>query len=893
MVSRSLALSLILASGLTSATAQAQNWVQQSLSINPQCGQNGSLFNWALEYDMSAAEVACSGGCDTTAWVDVWDYNQNGNDTLLCSLQVPVSRDHNGSGTCFSNTVLGSGAFTCDLAQYYGGAEGNELELYFVMEVNIAGICANPFWSSGILNLPQCGGGTGTNGASITCNGNRCNSAPDPLPHNATASVFWDPCGGGSYSWTARADFQQNRDRACVGGVATAGQNGGCNGGQELTGNGTWNGTGSGITQITLATDGTTASDGLTSITATCDGAGTAEVTCAGTSCITSPNPLPNNANASKTWNPCSNGAFTWVAQGQLEQGNDRVCIGGIANAAGCAGGEELTGAGPWMGSANGSVSVGVWTNGSVQSTGVTSLVATCGGMPAQASITCTGTRCSTSPNPLPNNATESRTWNPCSGGDFTWTAAGDFENNRDRVCVGGTATSGSSGGCSAGDELTGSGPWNGMASGSVSVTLATDGSVPSQGLTSLVATCDGGNMGPQAAITCTGLNCSSSPTPLPNNATAQTTWNPCSGGAFSWTAEGMFENRFDRGCVGGTATSGSSGGCDTGDELTGAGPWMGQATGAVTVSLATDGSSPSDGIMSLVATCGDGPGPMPTEVSITCNATGCQSAPSPLPNDATATAQWDPCSGGGFSWSATGQFETNSDRGCVGGTASPGSSGGCDTGDELNGAGPWMGQATGAVTVSLATDGSVPSEGMTLTLVSCDNGMMPPPPTDGADVAVRNLEVPLEGRAGETILLRFLVENVGTAEVPEGMIEVRLSTDLTIDGADRLLCTKNYDALAVGASVTLLADCEVPATTDMGNYNVIVRVDATSALTEPNEDNNTISQPIRILEREMAMLPVPPAGNSGGCTCATPRRGWSLGLLLLPLVGLLRRRKA
>ncbi len=104
--------------------------------------------------------------------------------------------------------------------------------------------------------------------------------------------------------------------------------------------------------------------------------------------------------------------------------------------------------------------------------------------------------------------------------------------------------------------------------------------------------------------VFCSGKSCSVGPRPLPNSATANSPWDPCSGGAFTWTASGQLENDNDRACVGGTASAGSSGGCSGGGMLTGAGPWSGTASGTVIVSLATNQSVQSDGIVSLTATC-------------------------------------------------------------------------------------------------------------------------------------------------------------------------------------------------------------------------------------------------------------------------------------------------
>lgn len=333
---------------------------------------------------------------------------------------------------------------------------------------------------------------------------------------------------------------------------------------------------------------------------------------------------------------------------------------------------------------------------------------------PDTATITCTAAGCVSSPSPLGTNVTASAQWSPCDGGPFSWVADGDFETDYDVACVGGTATAGFSSNCSAGTLLTGLGPWRGDASGTVTVSLATDGSYDSAGLTSLVATCGGAST--TATLTCTGLSCSSAPSPLPSRATASTTWNPCMGGPFTWNATGDFESGFDRGCVGGTATATSTGSCSAGTTLSGSGPWSGSATGSITVSLATDGAVASGGLTSLTATCTVPPG-------IHCTGTTCASTPNPLPGNSTLSTSWNPCQGGAFTWTANGQFESGYDRACVGGTATSGFSGGCSAGTVLTGTGPWTGSATGTVVVSLATDGTLASTGLTSLVAVCAAG--------------------------------------------------------------------------------------------------------------------------------------------------------------------------
>ncbi|WP_437756079.1 serine hydrolase domain-containing protein [Sorangium sp. So ce1389] len=102
-------------------------------------------------------------------------------------------------------------------------------------------------------------------------NGRLCQGA-GTLANGITHQVPWDPCYGGAFTWTASANFEANFDRMCVGGVASPGTAGGCSGGVELTGSGSFSGSAPlGKVTLSIATDVSIQSAGLTSLQATCD----------------------------------------------------------------------------------------------------------------------------------------------------------------------------------------------------------------------------------------------------------------------------------------------------------------------------------------------------------------------------------------------------------------------------------------------------------------------------------------------------------------------------------------------------------------------------------------------------------------------------------------------
>jgi hypothetical protein len=105
----------------------------------------------------------------------------------------------------------------------------------------------------------------------IHCHGATCFTSPSVLPPSTTeactptricryvpnvATVTWDPCHGGSFSWRASYSFVGSDD-ANVGGV-------------QLTGSGTSTGTATSAVQIAVASL-SGASRGIEQLSATCD----------------------------------------------------------------------------------------------------------------------------------------------------------------------------------------------------------------------------------------------------------------------------------------------------------------------------------------------------------------------------------------------------------------------------------------------------------------------------------------------------------------------------------------------------------------------------------------------------------------------------------------------
>jgi len=127
------------------------------------------------------------------------------------------------------------------------------------------------------------------------------------------------------------------------------------------------------------------------------------------------------------------------------------------------------------------------------------------------------------------------------------------------------------------------------------------------------------------ARVACSGTSCTSNPNPLPDNARAAAAFVPYGANqrrCYSYKADYNFENNYDFITI-------------NGERLTGTGTVRGHACGATAVSLITDSSVKSRGLVSLTAansTCSYNCGPLPTGESCSgtsgqwqgCRGTGC-----------------------------------------------------------------------------------------------------------------------------------------------------------------------------------------------------------------------------------------------------------------------------
>lgn len=274
----------------------------------------------------------------------------------------------------------------------------------------------------------------------------------------------------------------------------------------------------------------------------------------------------PHNYAQRVTFQPCPGAtSYTWSATYDLERIYDAITV---SNSLGSA---VLTGVGSTSGVARGDFTLGVQTNATVQSAGLTSLTFTCDNRVRF-------------PNPwaspLPTPMWASTYWNPCPGNEtYTYTVDYSFPGSSGAT-IGGRGISGTG-------TLTVPG-----ARGTLPVQVFANAGSSAPGIRSLTAVCD-------AAIHCHGPTCFTSPSVLPHSRVMSVAWTPCNGRPFTMSARYDMEPGYDYVTISrpdatllsltgrGTATAASS-------------------VGTVTVRVTTDGSVSSNGLQELSARCND-----------------------------------------------------------------------------------------------------------------------------------------------------------------------------------------------------------------------------------------------------------------------------------------------
>jgi subtilase family serine protease len=116
-----------------------------------------------------------------------------------------------------------------------------------------------------------------------------------------------------------------------------------------------------------------------------------------------------------------------------------------------------------------------------------------------------------------------------------------------------------------------------------------------------------------------------------------------------------------------------------------------------------------------------------------------------------------------------------------------------------------------------------------------------------GPDLGMLALSLPTDSGAGLTISIVDQTRNAGGGTAPATTTSFYLSADATLDAGDVLLGSRAVPSLAAGGISTGTTSVTIPAGTATGTYNVFARADATDAVPETYENNNTTSRTLRI----------------------------------------------
>jgi subtilase family serine protease len=135
-----------------------------------------------------------------------------------------------------------------------------------------------------------------------------------------------------------------------------------------------------------------------------------------------------------------------------------------------------------------------------------------------------------------------------------------------------------------------------------------------------------------------------------------------------------------------------------------------------------------------------------------------------------------------------------------------------------------------------------------------------------GSDLVVSAMTVPAKGGAGGTITVSATTTNQGGGSTAASMTRLYLSLNSAWDSGDTLLAGgEQVPELAAGASDTGSIVATIPAGTASGQYYIIGRADADSAVLETNEANNTLARTIQIGgDLVVSAFTVPAKGGAG-----------------------------
>ena len=115
-----------------------------------------------------------------------------------------------------------------------------------------------------------------------------------------------------------------------------------------------------------------------------------------------------------------------------------------------------------------------------------------------------------------------------------------------------------------------------------------------------------------------------------------------------------------------------------------------------------------------------------------------------------------------------------------------------------------------------------------------------------GPDLIVSGLKASV---IGTTVSIRDTVTNIGGDPMGSCNVSFYLSADATLNTTDTFLARRTVPALAPGASSSATTSSSIPSSAPSGTYYIIARADASNTVVEANENNNTKSTIIKIVQ--------------------------------------------
>jgi hypothetical protein len=120
------------------------------------------------------------------------------------------------------------------------------------------------------------------------------------------------------------------------------------------------------------------------------------------------------------------------------------------------------------------------------------------------------------------------------------------------------------------------------------------------------------------------------------------------------------------------------------------------------------------------------------------------------------------------------------------------------------------------------------------------------------SDLAVPALSGPTSAQQGSTITVTDRVENFGTRSAENVTVRYHLSKNTTLEASDAVIGERTIAALVAGATDLGTSPVTIPTGIPGGSYVIIAKADATDAIIEANEKNNTKTRSIKILGADL-----------------------------------------